>query len=630
MSDSSSNSSSSLGRSPLVRFFRGIWLAIDFSRRLVMNLIFLLIVFIVAIALMIPGKPGLQEKTALVLHLDGPIYEQRPGVARSKIIEEILDEGPKEYQLRDILAVLDAAAKDPKIDRVVLIFEDFGGTGLATLREVALALERFKASGKQVVAWASAYDQPAYYLAAHANETYLHPMGQVFLRGFGGHRNYYREALDRIGVSANVLRVGKYKNFGEPYFATGPSEATMESDKYLYDGLWKSYTDGVEKARKLPEGSVNQGIDAIVKAMNEAGGDAAKVALDGKLVTGLKTRDQLRALMSERGAEDKSIQSFRQISFADYLATIPPRLFGDGVGVIVAQGEIVEGRAPPGTVGGLSTADLVRKAREDKNIKAIVLRVDSPGGSAYGSELVRRELELTRAAGKPVVVSMGDLAASGGYWISLAADEVIADAATITGSIGVIGILPTGEKAMEKLSIKTGGYSTTWLADAMYDPRRPLDPRFAELVQSALGKIYTDFLANAAKARKSTPEKIDEVAQGRVWTGTQAKERGLIDRTGTFQDALKSARERAKLAEDARVTYIEADRGKLAAFLDQLGGSAAGLIAKHVDMQPLLPAGAPAQVVKDVREELGWLSEMTKRSATGLPMGVVAHCLCGK
>ncbi|MDX2220766.1 MAG: signal peptide peptidase SppA [Burkholderiales bacterium] len=625
-----SDNSSSFSRSPLVRFLRGVWLTIDFSRKLVMNIIFLFIVFVVLIALMMPGKPGLQEKTALVLHLDGPIYEQRPGEARSKMIEQLLDEGPKEYQLRDILAGLEAAAKDPKIDRVVLIFEGFGGTGLATLREVAAALERFKATGKQVVAWSSAYDQPAYYLAAHANEIYLHPMGQVFLRGFGGHRNYYKEALDRVGVQANVLRVGKYKNFGEPFFASGPSEATMESDKYLYDGLWKTYTDGVEKARKLPAGSVNQGIENVVKAMTDSGGDAAKVALDGKLVTGLKTRDQFRALMSERGAEDKSIHSFRQVAFNDYLGTVTPKLFGEGIGVIVAEGEIIEGRAPPGTVGGLSTSELVRKAREDQNIKAIVLRVDSPGGSAYGSELVRRELELTRAAGKPVIVSMGDLAASGGYWISMAADEVIADPATITGSIGVFGMLPTGEKTMEKLSIKTGGYSTTWLADAMYDPRRPLDPRFAELVQSAIGKIYTDFLAGAAKARKTTPEKIDEIAQGRVWSGEQAKERGLIDKVGSFQDALKSARERAKLPEDARVAYIEADRGKFAAFLDQLGGGAAKLVAKHVDLKPLLPAGAPGQAVKDVREELGWLSEIAKRSATGMPFGVMAHCLCGK
>ncbi len=616
--------------SPFVRFLKGLWLTIDFSRRLVMNFIFLFIVFIVLIALMIPGKAGVQEKTALVIHFDGPVYEQRPGAARSKLIEQALDDAPKEFQLRDIFATLDAAAKDPKIDRVVLIFENFGGTGLSTLREVAGAIERFKASGKQVVAWSSAYDQPAYYLAAHANEVYLHPMGQVFLRGYGGHRNYYKDALDRVGVSANVLRVGKYKNFGEPFFATAPSAETLESDKYLYDGLWKTYTDGIEKARKLPAGSVNQGIESVVKAMTEAGGDAAKVALDGKLVSALKTRDEFRALMIERGAADKAIQSFRQVSYHDYLATIRPRLFGDGIGVIVAEGEITDGRAPPGTVGGISTSELVRKAREDSNIKAVVLRVDSPGGSAYGSELVRRELELTRAAGKPVIVSMGDLAASGGYWISLAADEVIADAATITGSIGVFGMLPTGEKTMEKLSIKTGGYSTTWLADAMYDPRRPLDPRFAELVQSAIGKIYTDFLATTAKARKTTPEKIDEIAQGRVWSGAQAKERGLIDRVGTFQDAIKAARDRAKLAEDVRVTYIEADRGKFATFLDQLGSRAVRSMAAHVDLKPLIPAGAPGQVVKDAREELGWLSEITQRSATGLPFGVVAHCLCGK
>jgi len=615
--------------SPLVRFLRGVWLTIDFSRKLVMNLIFLMILFIIVVALMMPGKAGLSEKTALVINLDAPIFEQRPGAARSKLIEQALDELPQEFQLRDFFTVLEAAAKDPKIDRVVLVIEDFGGTGLSTLREVGAALERFKASGKQVVAWSATMDQAGYFLAAHANEVYLHPMGAVFLRGFGGYRNYYKEALDRLGVSANVIRVGKYKNYGEPYFATEPSKETLEADKYLYDALWQTFTSDVEKARKLPAGSINQGIDGVVAALTAAGGDAAKVALDAKLVTGLKTRDQLRALMVERGAEDKAIKSFRQVSFHEYLATQRPRLFGDAVGVVVAEGEIIDGIAPPGTVGGRSTADLIRKARDDESIKAVVLRVDSPGGSPYGSELVRRELELTRAAGKPVVVSMGDVAASGGYWISMAADEIIADAATITGSIGVVGMLPTGEKTMEKLSIKTGGYSTTWLAGAMYDPRRPLDPRFAELAQAALGKIYTDFTALAAKARKTTPEKIDDNAQGRVWTGTQAKERGLVDRVGSFNDALKSARQRAKLEDDTRVAYIEADRGKFAAFLDQFASRSVQAVAKRIDAK-LVPAGLPVQAAKDVREELGWLSEITQRSASGLPFGVVAHCLCGK
>lgn len=623
-------SDSTTPKSPFLRFLRGVWLTIDYSRKAVMNLIFLFILLVVLIAIMMPGKPGLQDKTALVIHFDGPIYEQRQGAAQSKLIEQMLEETPRELQLRDILNALNAAAKDSRIDRVVLVFDDFGGTGLATLREVAAALERFKASGKQVVAWGAAFDQPAYYLAAHAGEVYVHPMGQVFLRGFGGHRNYYRDALDRLGVEVSIIRVGKYKNFGEQYSANGPSEATMEADKVLYDGLWKTYTDGIEKARKLPAGSVNSGIENVVKALNDAKGDAAKVALQAKLVTGIKTRDEFRVLMSERGAEDKNINSFRQVSLHDYLSTQMPQLFGDAVGVIVAEGDIIDGRAPPGTVGGLSTAELVRKAREDKSVKAVVLRVDSPGGSAYGSELIRRELELTRAAGKPVVVSMGDLAASGGYWISLAADEVIADAATITGSIGVVGMLPTGEKAMEKLSIKTGGYSTTWLAEAMYDPRRALDPRFAELVQASIGRIYTDFLEHAAKARKSTPEKIDAVAQGRVWTGLQAKELGLVDRLGSFEDALKAARQRAKLEDGARVQFIEADRGKLATFLDQLGGSMARATARHVDLKAWLPTGNAPKAVKSALEDMAWLEEISRRSASGQPFGVVAHCLCGK
>jgi protease-4 len=338
-------------------------------------------------------------------------------------------DGEGQVQLRDVVNALDTAAKDPKIERLVLVLDEFPGAGLTTLREVAAAITRFKVSGKQVTAWAGNYNQASYYLAAHADEIYLHPMGAVLMQGYGRYRNYYKEALDRVGVSANVIRSGKYKNFGEPYFTTGPSEETMESDKYLYDALWSTYTSDVEKVRKLPLGTVDKVIEDVISRLKAAGGDAAKMALDNKFVTALKTRDELRAVMIERGAKDEDKKSFRQISMSAYLSTVKPQLSGDAIGVIVAEGEISEGIEAPGKIGGRSTADLIRKAREDEKIKAVVIRVNSPGGSAYGSELVRRELELTRKAGKPVVVSMGNVAASGGYWISMAADDVIADSA---------------------------------------------------------------------------------------------------------------------------------------------------------------------------------------------------------
>ena len=349
------------------------------------------------------------------------------------------------------------------------------------------------------------------------------------------------------------------------------------------------------------------------------------MALDLKLVDALKTQDEMRMLLIERGARDDAIKSFRQISFDAYLARLSPTLTGDAIGVVVAQGEIVDGDASAGTVGGLSTARLIRQAREDDAIKAIVLRVDSPGGSVFGSELVRRELELARTAGKPVVVSMGNVAASGGYWISTASDEVIADPATITGSIGVFALLPSADKALDKLGVHTEGTTTTWLGGAG-DLRRPADPRFLALVQTGVDHIYADFTGKVAKARKTTPQAIDAVAQGRVWTGEQAKERGLVDTLGSFGDALKSAAKRAKLGDEGsyRVSYIEPEPGRIARLLEAFGGATASFVAQQIDARTL-PAAMPKQLASEVQADLGWLAATADARK---PFTAVIHCLC--
>ena len=606
-------------------FGRVAWL-LEVSRRVLLNLFWLALLCAFAFALFSRGAPRLEDKTVLVLDLKGRLVEQASGGVREIALKKARGEEIDQTVLRDLLAVLDAAAKDKKIDRVLLVLDDFAGGGLASLREAAAAIDRFKVSGKPVLAWAGAYDQRQYFLAAHADELLLHPQGVVFIEGYGRLRNYYRDAFDRLGVSAHVIRVGKYKNFGEPFFANGPSPETIESDKALYDGLWADWTNAVEKARKKPAGSVAAGIEDVGARLAAAGGDPAKLALNEGLVDALKTRDELRKMLTERGAASDDKKTFRQVSYADYLSRLKPRSDGDAVGVVVAEGEIVDGIAPPGTVGGRSTADLIHQARDDDKIKAIVLRVDSPGGSVFGSELVRRELELTRAAGKPVVVSMGDVAASGGYWISTASDEVIADPATITGSIGVFAILPTGEGAMDKLSLHAAGYGTTWLANA-YDPRKPLDPRFAALVQQSVDHIYRDFTAKVAAARKSTPEKIDAVAQGRVWTGRQALERGLVDRLGSFEDALKSAARRSKLPDGYRVAYVEKEPGRLDRALNLLSGSVAGSLLEPLLHTAEASAGLPAGLARQVQDDFGWLSELTQGRR---PVAAAVHCLCGE
>ncbi|NLZ41457.1 MAG: signal peptide peptidase SppA, partial [Comamonadaceae bacterium] len=585
---------------------------LDQSRRALVNLVLLALLAALVWGLLHRKPAALEDRTTLVVNLAGTLAEQSAdGGARDAALRQLGggDEAAP-LRLRDFVAVLDAAAKDGKVSQALLLLDDFKGAGLPTLREAAAAIGRFRASGKKVYAWGAGYDQRQYFLAAAADEIWLHPMGMAAFEGYGRYRTYYKDALDKLGVRANVVRAGKFKNAAESFAANAPSPETLEAEGALYGALWSSWIAAVEKARKLPAGAVMRYLDALPQTLPAAGGHPARVALAARLVDGLKTRDEMRALLVASGARDAEHKSFRQVTLAGYLPRVAPRRGGDAVGVVVAQGEISDGRAPAGRIGGLSTAELVRKAREDDKIKAIVLRVDSPGGSAYGSELVRRELELTRQAGKPVVVSMGDVAASGGYWIGTAADEVIADEATITGSIGVIGLLPTAKEALDKLGVHTGGTTTTWLAGA-YDPRRDLDPRFAALVASTIDGIYQDFLERVAAQRKRTPQQIDAVAQGRVWSGKDALAQGLVDRLGGFDDAVRAAAQRAKLDAAPRLAWIEVEPGRWQRWLRRFGVGLETAFGIRLDLPATAAALglAPAPVAGELLHDLGWLAD---------------------
>ncbi|MBX3636061.1 MAG: signal peptide peptidase SppA, partial [Rubrivivax sp.] len=451
-------------------------------------------------------------------------------------------------------------------------------------------------------------------------------------------RNYYRDLFDKVGVRAHVLRVGQFKNAAEVYSDSAPSAPTLLAEGALYDDLWATWQQGVEAARRLDAGHIARGIEALPGSLVAAGGSISKLALDGRLVDALRTRDEMRQRLIELGEPAAGGKTFRQVSLAAYLRHVEPRKDGDAVAVVVAQGPIGDGRAAPGRIGGLSTGELVRRAREDERVKAVVLRVDSPGGSAFGSELVRRELELTRRAGKPVVVSMGNVAASGGYWISMAADEVIADAATITGSIGVVALLPSAKEGLDRAGVHTGGHTTSWLVGA-WDPRRAPDPRFLTLVQTAIDRVYADFTGLVAGQRRTSVEAVHAVAQGRVWTGRQALERGLVDRNGSFGDAIASAAKRAGLPADARVVYLEEQPSRWQRVVEMLGTRVAQVLADGFAV-PLAgettatamtggPLGAAAllraPVLADVAADLGWLADVAQRRR---PYDAVVHCLC--
>ncbi len=636
--------STALFSSP-VRWLRRGWRYLDAARRFILNLLLLALLLAGAWWLLKPAHPALHDKTALVIDLRGALVEQASGMNPRDRLLGLVGGGAASEQtrLRDVLAVLDAAAQDSHITHALLMAEDLSSASLPALREVAQALERFKAAGKPIYAWATEYEQRQYFLAAHASEVWLNPMGHVYVEGYGRQRAYYKGLFDKLGLSAHVVRAGKYKSAAETYVATGPSPETLEAESALWNTLWASTTAAIEKARKQPTGSVAAAIDSLPGSLQAEQGNAAVWALKRKWVDALKSRDEMRQAMLDKGAAegdgngksdsksnskiDSSI--FRQINLAGYLPRIKPRSGGKAVGIVVAQGVIIDGRAGPGTVGGLSTAELIRKARGNDDIAALVLRVDSPGGSATGSEGVRRELELMRQAGKPVVVSMAGLAASGGYWISMAADEVIADEATVTGSIGVMGVLPSAAGALDKLGVNMGGASTTWLA-GQRDPRLPLNPRLVALMQSAVDGFYRDFIAVVARARNSTPEKIHELAQGRVWSGKDALARGLVDRLGSQQDAVAAAAKRAKLPDNPRVEYLEQAAGKLDRLLQGLGlaqqdattATSAPAAAWHAS---LLATGLPLSVVQNLAQDLAWLAEANPLQR---PFAVATHCLC--
>jgi len=625
-------------RGPIARFFVGLWGAMNFTRRLVFNLIFfgLLFVFLAVLAAGDRSKP-LLDRTTLVIAPEGALVEQFSSDAASRALNKAFGAKGGELQLRDVLRALEAARTDKRIERVVLRVDQLQSSGLASMREVAAALARVKASGKQVVAFAEMMDQKQYLLAAQASEIYLDPMGGLLLEGLGRYRQYYREGLqDKLGVDVHLFKVGEYKSAAEPFVLDAASSASKEADLYWMNDVWQRYLADIAKARKLNAAQLAAGIDQLPAQLQAADGDIAKVALQQKLVDGLKTREQVDDLLIERGvADDDADGGFRQVSLDGYLGHLNLGLKAADrrpqIAVVVAEGEISGGEQPPGTVGGVSTAALLRQARDDKHVKALVLRVDSPGGEVFASEQIRREIEGLKAAGKPVVVSMGDLAASGGYWISMNADRIYADASTITGSIGIFGLIPTIPRTLEKIGVHTDGVGTTRIAGA-FDITRPLAPEVGQVIQSLIDKGYRDFTGKVAQARKQSVAQIDAVARGRVWSGAQAKERGLVDELGGLQAAVEDAAMRAKLgkADAYRVRYIEKTATPFERLFSGMAQSRIGGawlqqsgLGQDWFAQRLLARSMP-QAAADLR-----FLEGAVQPTRGVPVKALAYCFCG-
>ncbi|KAF1716453.1 signal peptide peptidase SppA [Pseudoxanthomonas yeongjuensis] len=626
-------------RGPIAAFFVGLWDVMNFTRRLILNFLFFGLLFLcLALFLLAVGRGNgvkpLLERTTLVIAPEGKLVEQYSSDPATRALAKAFgDKNAEEIQLRDLVRAIDAAKDDKNIERVLLRVDQLQPSGYASMREVAAALARLRASGKQIVSFGENLQQAQYLLAAQANEVYIDPMGSMMLEGLGRYRQYYRQGLqDKLGVDVHLFRVGEFKSAAEPYILDAASKESKEADLFWMNDIWQRYLADIAKARKLTPEQLASGIDTLPEGIAAAGGDLAKFALQQKLVDGLKTQEEVETLLTERGvADEDSDNGFRSVSLAGYLAQVDARHLKIAderpqVAVVVAAGEITDGEQPPGSIGGKSTSALLREARDDDDVKAVVLRVDSPGGGVYPSEEIRREVAALKAAGKPVVVSMGDLAASGGYWISMNADRIYADPSTITGSIGIFGLIPNITRTLDKAGVHTDGVGTTRFAGA-FDISRPLDPAVGRVIQSVIDKGYADFTGKVAAARKKPVEEIDAIARGRVWSGAQAKERGLVDELGGFDAAVVDAAARAKLGKpDAyRVRYIEKANSPFPQFLGSFAGSRLGAAWLHDS------SFARALLLKTMPETAAQLHfvEDSINNRNGAPVKALVYCFCG-
>lgn len=627
-------------RGPIATLLFGIWDAMNFTRRLVLNLVFFGLLFFFIAALGIGASSGprvlpVHDRTTLVIDPEGNLVEQYSLDPMSRALGKAIgDDSADEVQLRDVLRVLKAAKSDKRIERVVLRVDGLAFSGYASTREIAEAIAALRAAGKKVIAFGESFDQSQYLLAAQADEIYLDPMGGMLIEGLGRYRQYFREGLqDKLGVDVHLFKVGEYKSAAEPFVLDAASPESKEADLYWMNDIWQRYIADVAKARKITPAALAASVDDLPTGIVEVQGDLAKYALKHKWVTGLKTREEMDQMLTKLGVADESADGgFRQISFEGYLGHLKGTHMaigdGDHVAIVVASGEITGGEQPPGTIGGESTAALLRDARDNDRTKAVVLRVDSPGGEVFASEQIRREVVALKKAGKPVVVSMGDVAASGGYWISMNADRIYADPSTVTGSIGIFGMIPTFSRTLEKIGVRTDGVSTTKIAGA-FDITRPLSPEVGSVIQSVIEKGYRDFTGKVSEARNKPVADIDAVARGRVWSGAQAKERGLVDAFGGLQTAIADAAKRAKLGgkpDEYRVRYIERE---LSPFERWFTGFASSRIGHAMLADSSIARGMIAKVAPQADRDLQMLERAAQASRSGKPVSAIAYCFCG-
>jgi protease-4 len=608
--------------SALVGFFGLVWRILERIRR-VLHLALLLVIFGFILAALHTSIPIVPRTAALVIAPEGEIVEQLSSDPVRRALGEASGGPAPETLLRDVTDAIAAAKSDSRIKLIVLDLGSLDASGLSKLQEIGAALRDFRAAGKRVVAAADSMDQTQYYLAAQAGEVYLDPMGLVYLDGFSYYRMFLKDAIEKLNVDVNVFRAGTFKSYTDEFSRSDMAPSEREETSVWLEALWNAYQQDVTRARSLPAGSLNEFVADEPAALAAVSGDAAKLALQRGLVTALKSRRQMADELKVLVGEDDDTHSFNSIGMSQYLTSIRSKHVlksksDSKVGIVVAAGEILDGHQPPGTIGGESTADLLREARYDNAVKAVVLRVDSPGGSMFASEQILREVQTLRKAGKPVVVSMSTYAASGGYYISAAANQIFASPTTLTGSIGVFSVVPTFQRTLEKLGVKVDGLGTTPLAGDMRQDR-PLTAASRQILQSSVDHAYAEFLRRVGDGRKKPVEDVDKIAQGRVWAGVDAQRIGLVDHLGGLKDAIDAAAKLAELGTDYDIDYIEPELSLREELLMQLRSETlhiaqiAGLIPPRTDIE---------QVLDPVLEQARAIAKLND------PRGLYAYCWC--
>lgn len=609
-------------RSVLKRFFIGGWKVIDGARKLVLNAIFFVFLFLVIAAFLDSSEVlVIQPGTALLIDPQGAVVEEYSGTPFDQILHQATKEGRRESRLRDMVDAIRSAASDDRIVRLVIDPTGAWSIGMAALHELEAAVAEFRTSGKPVVALADNLTQQQYHLAALADEVWLHPDGMIWIDGYASYRNFYREGLEKLEVEVNLFRAGEFKSAMEPFVRDDMSPEDREATLFWLSSLWQQYLDAVSRHRGIPLVDLSDSINDFADRLVAVEGDFARLAVDLGLADRLLSRPEAHQELARLGMPAKGSEGYRKIGFDAYVRVTAPKVrtgTANRVAVVVVEGDIVRGHQPPGRVGSDTITERLRQVAEDSKVRAVVLRINSPGGEIFASETLRREVQALRESNRTVVVSMGDVAASGAYWVAMAADEIWASPATITGSIGVFGILPTFSRPLANLGIHTDGVGTTPLAGKLRLDL-PLDEDLRRIFQTATEQSYQQFIELVATARGMTRDEVDRAARGRVWSGVQAKDRGLIDQTGTLQQAIDAAARIAGLGSDYDVRYAESPLSRFESFLLEMTGE---VLVRAGLARALAPSWPAHSLLENLLEDLRLLT------AAGNSLSLAAHCLC--